>query len=112
PNCFRHHGAVFPTLVLEPRPRRNEPAPTRVMIKAESIADFTAANRIPDDFPIEGEPLSSLRRALAFRTPREGEVGAAELWAVERHGCRSFEVEPLTGDEAVVRLNQLEVFRR
>src|SRR5215831_10255988 len=33
PGCFQHDGAMFPRIVLEPRPRRNEPAATRVMIK-------------------------------------------------------------------------------
>jgi hypothetical protein len=82
------------------------------MIKAESVADFVAANRTPDDFPVQGAPMSRLRRALAFRTPREGDVGAAELWAVERHGYQGFELESPTGDQVIQRLQHIETFRR
>ena len=64
------------------------PAATRVTLKVDSVTDFVAANRIPDIFPVEGEPLARLRRALAFQTPRAGELGAAEMWVAERHGYR------------------------
>ena len=99
PECYIHHGAMFPPVVL------GDDSVTRIGIKAESVADFLAAWQITSE-PVRGEPLSPFRTARAFRQKDH------ELWVVERHGHVGFEVpkaDPLRGFLAV---KHLEAFRR
>jgi len=117
PNCFTHLGAMFPEIVLVEGPaavpsQAPTPAPTRIAIKVDSVVDFITANRIPDDFPIEGEPHAQMRRALAFRTPQAGELGAAELWVVERHGYRGFDIPRTDPAKVICMLRHAEALRR
>ena len=77
-----HAGGVFPSLVIA-----NAPA-TKVWLKVESAADFLAAWAIAHPAApspmINGHPGSRLRTACVARQEQ------AQLWIVERHGCRSF----------------------
>ncbi len=113
PNCFVHLGAMFPEIVLvDSKDPDGLAAPTRIAIKVESVADFIAANKIPDTFPVHGEPLSQLRRALAFLTLRAGELGAAELWVIERHGTRAYDHPKSDPAKSLAMLRHLENLRR
>ncbi|MGE4196805.1 MAG: hypothetical protein AB7G11_06755 [Phycisphaerales bacterium] len=113
PNCFVHQGAMFPEIVLvDARTTAGAPEPMRVAIKVESVADFIAANKVPDTYPVEGEPLSRIRRALAFQTPRAGELGATELWVIERHGYRGYDTPRSDPAQSLAMLRHLENFRR
>lgn len=114
PNCFTHLGAMFPEIVLvDSAPTKGgSPAPSRIALKVESITDFLTANRIPDDFPAEGDPGSQMRRALAFRTPQAGELAAAELWVIERHGYRGYDVPKASPAKVIQMLRHAEAFRR
>lgn len=100
PDHFAHEGAIFPDVVLVPG------AVTRVAIKVESVVDFLATWHITDDQPIEGEPLSPMRRACAFR------ADDAELWVVERRGYRGVVVPRTDPDLALHALRHSEAFRR
>lgn len=104
PDCYVHEGAIFPMIVLD------ADDVLRVAIKVDSVVDFLFAWHITDDRPIEGEPLSQLRRAMVW----EGVKGEkdAELWVVERHGYRGFLAEPLDPDVAVRVLKHRESFKR
>jgi hypothetical protein len=111
PQAYVHEGAIFPTVVLA-QPENAEPVPMRIALKVDWVADFVAANRVPDSFPVEGEPWSRMRRALAFRTPRAGELGATEMWVIERHGYRGFEIEAPNAARAMAVMKHAEAFRR
>lgn len=100
PECYTNSRGLFPPILLEGAPLM------RVGIKVDSVADFMAVQHLEDDHPILGEPLSQLRMGKAF----EGEQ--AELWAVERHGYRGFEIRSPTPAQGVRFLHHLEAFRR
>jgi hypothetical protein len=100
PDRFVHPGAIFPTIVLESAHEM------RISIKVDSVVDFLAAWHITDEHVIEGEPLSQMRRAPAFR------ADDAELWVVERHGYRGFAIPKPDPDHPLLVLRHLEAFRR
>lgn len=95
--CFVHEGGMFPAVLVE------RGAPRRVAIKVESVADFLAAQGL--SVPIEGAPLAEFRRV------KVASGDGAELWAVERHGYRGFEILRAPGEQALKRLRHLELFR-
>ncbi|MGI9014592.1 MAG: hypothetical protein ACR2GY_10135 [Phycisphaerales bacterium] len=104
PDCYTHHGAMFPRILI------GTGSITRIFIKVDSVADFLAAWHIADDptiseDDIEGEPLSQMRRAPAFRS------SAAELWVIERHGWPGFASPHQDADRALKSLKHLEQFR-
>lgn len=104
PDCYAHPGAMFPRILIGTGPV------ARVFIKVDSVADFLAAWHIADDPTIteddvEGEPLSPMRRAPAFRSP------GAELWIIERHGWPGFAAPTPDPDRALKSLKHLEHFR-
>lgn len=100
PDHHVHDRAIFPVVVLDAGPV------TRVGIKTDSVADFLFAWHITDKEPIEGEPLSTFRRALAW------EENDTELWAVERHADRGFQARPVEPQDAIRILQHAEAFRR
>ena len=100
PDHHVHPGAIFPAIVLD-----SEPV-TKVGIKVDAVLEFLTAWHITDEEPIEGEPLSSFRRATVWRH------GDTELVAVERHADRGFQPEAVEPHEAVRRLKHAEAFRR
>jgi hypothetical protein len=78
---FGHPGGIFPTVVMD------DGRELRLGLRVEAAADFLAAWDL-SDAQIEGEPLAALRRARVDG----GEGGSAQLWVVERHGYRGFDV--------------------
>jgi hypothetical protein len=106
-DCFVHPGAMFPTIILDPKHI------TRVFVKVDSVIDFLSAWNIADDpstraDDIEGAPLSPMRRARAFCSPDK----AAELWCIERHGYRGFTIPKSDENRALLILKHSEAFRR
>ena len=97
-DCFVHDGAMFPAVVLVDGPV------TRIDIKVDAVADFLAVWRLESS--IEGEPLTQVRRALAFASDQ------AELWVIERHGYRGFEIQPADAQRGIASLRHLEALRR
>ena len=79
---YYHPGAILPRLIL--RQGRGS-APGEVLaaaIQVEEVSHFLLAHQVTA--PIEGSPLSPLRRARVWRGPNGGEV-----LAVERRGTRA-----------------------
>ena len=99
PIVFAHPGGMFPRLVVEDVPI------TRLLIKADSVADFAAAN-IWCEGELQGEPFAPLRMCAAVR---EGDY---ELAIVERHGYRGYELDEHGDSRAGAAMQALESFRR
>jgi len=99
PIVFAHPGGMFPRLVVEDVPI------TRLLIKADSVADFAAAN-IWCEGELQGEPFAPLRMCVAVR---EGDY---ELVIVERHGYRGYELDEHGDSSAGAAMQALESFRR
>lgn len=97
PDHFSHDGAMFPSIILSDSPTR------QCGLKVDSVPDFLAAWRL--EHPIEGDPHSQFRRALAFHGTY------ADLYVVERHGVRGF--SPVHNDhhKIIASLRHLEKFR-
>ncbi|NNC87806.1 MAG: hypothetical protein HKN82_05010 [Akkermansiaceae bacterium] len=95
---FEHHGAIFPRILVKAGVAR------AAAVKVDSVADFLATHTLPVD--IEGPPHGILRRARAWARPE------AELWVVERHGHRGFEVPPVDPAAAVAAQEHRDAFRR
>jgi hypothetical protein len=53
-----------------------------------------------------------MRRALAYRTPQAGELGAAEMWVIERHGYRGHAIAPADPMHTIKVMKHHEAFRR
>ena len=81
PAIYEHPRGLFP------RVRCHAGSARQLAFKVESVVDFLMAHRLTQ-VPIEGLPLSSLRRACIAKD------NAVELWAIERHGTRDFEPSP------------------
>lgn len=95
-----HQGAMFPPVVLVPGNI------TRVAVKVESVSDFLTAWKVPLSHGIEGLPHSQIRRACTFVAK------FAELWAVERHGYRGFDIPKADPSTCLKAVEHLEAFRR
>ncbi|MGH7214873.1 MAG: hypothetical protein ACREIT_08925 [Tepidisphaeraceae bacterium] len=98
--CLVHEGGMFPRVLL------GEGAVSRVAIKVESVTDFLCAWHVPPAEPTEGAPLSPLRRARAF------EEDGVELWVIERHGHRGFDLPEWSARQSALALRHAESFRR
>jgi hypothetical protein len=81
---LKHPGLARPRVVLEKGAKRN---PAVVALRAESVADFAAANWLTGR--IEGDALARMRRVAV------SEEDGARLEAVERNGYRGFAPAPL-----------------
>jgi len=90
---------------LFPRIGFHDQSITRVYLKVESVADFIAANPSREKRPIEGDPLSLMRRSVVSRHAN------TELAVIERHGYRGFDVPPSDPSRAIA-IAQLEEFFR
>jgi hypothetical protein len=105
PDCYVNEGTTLPPIVL------SRSSTTRVGIKVESVLDFLCAcnvadNPIDPDDDVQGEPLAPLRRALVARSD------GTELWAIERHGYRGFDLVPSDPRRTFLAFTHLEAFRR
>lgn len=100
PECFTNEHGIFPAVIV------SDDKTTRIGIKVDSVADFAAVWRLDIDHPIEGEPHSQFRRVRAFAGDN------AELFAIERHGYRGFEVVSAPPAKAIASQRHLENFRR
>lgn len=89
---------IFPEVVLDDR------AVTSAYLKVESVVDFLTLWQNPAT--VEGPPLGAMRRALVDC------ANSTELWVIERHGYRGFDVPELTAAEAVAVLGHNEVLQR
>ena len=96
---FAHEEGMFPVII----PSRD--GITRLAIKVESVADFLAIGRIGAAATVEGDPLAPLRRAMISA---ENDV---EVWIVERHGHRGFNVLSDPPEKARLVLRHAEAFR-
>lgn len=99
PECWVCELGMFPHIVLE------KSGPLRVALKVESVADFAATWAV-DGEPIDGEPLSPMRRVRAWAGD------GAELWVIERHGYRGYETPRPDPARGVLMLRHLEAFRK
>lgn len=97
---WRHDGGLFPEVEI------NDRSPWRAAIKVESVSDFLSAHGVSDRSLIEGSPLGQLRKA---RIAREND---AELWVVERHGCRGWDVPETALDQVQAVRSHHESFRQ
>ena len=95
---FVHEDGIFPAIVPSNK------GVARVALKVESVADFLTALGKAGSVGVEGAPLAPLRGCLI---KSENDV---EVWAVERHGYRGFEVQPLPAEKAVAVLRHREAF--
>jgi hypothetical protein len=91
---FVHPGGHFPAIVLD--------AERLIAIKAESTADFAAANGLPAP---AGMPLDAYREREISR----GESG--RFIVVERHGWRGFHAPAMSAEQRVALLRHGETFR-
>lgn len=98
--CFRNDGGIFPEVVLADDPQMY------IAIKVDSVTDFLTTHNVPFSHHIEGGPLAQIRMAPAFRE------GNCELWVIERHGLRGYEVARADPQQAALILRHLEAFRR
>lgn len=98
--AYVHEGGIFPAILIRDQPM------AQAAIKVESVADFLSVWQIPPTQPIEGEPLSALRRACVEKQKD------AEFWVLERHGYRGFESPNWSGQRAISVLVHQEAFRR
>ncbi|MEX0939184.1 MAG: hypothetical protein WDZ59_15085 [Pirellulales bacterium] len=96
---WHHPGGMFPPIVLE------EISAPRLAIKVESAADFLFAQGLAD-VVIQGLPGSPLR--MAEFAAQDGH----ELWAIERHGTRTFDPVELSPDFLGAALHHRETLRR
>ena len=96
---FVHEEGMFPVLI----PSHDNV--TRLAVKVESVADYLTVGPVATRGAIEGEPLSPLRRALVSS---ENDV---EVWVVERHGHRGFDVVSDSPEKASLVLKHAEAFR-
>ncbi len=99
-HAFHHPGGIFPEVVLADDPQ------TYIAIKVDDVVDFLTAHQIPYSHHIEGEPLAQIRMAPACR------CGTCELWAIERHGLRGYDIPRGDPHQAMLTLRHLEAFRR
>lgn len=113
-NCYVNEGGMFPHILLSGPAAGGaaggagvSPA-IRIGIKVEFIADFLAVWQPGSGgagMTIEGEPLAQFRRALAFAGDN------AELWVVERHGYRGYQIQKPEPARAILAQKHLESFR-
>lgn len=105
-DCFINDKGIFPNILLTYDKTVN------VAIKVDSVADFLAVWQVPHGHVLRGEPGAPLRMAQAFIAPASATSPGGELWAVERHGYRGYEVERFDAALAARSAKHLENFRR
>ncbi len=96
-HAWRHPGGIFPVLLPD------DGAEMQVAIKVDSVSDFMVAQKVAGA-EIEGAPHSPLRRGQVAME------NGVELWAIERHGRRGFDIEDVRPEQILHALHYLEVF--
>jgi hypothetical protein len=99
-NIFEHEDGLFPQIAL------SNTTYVQVGLKIDSVSDFLAAWSITNDYAIEGEPFAPMRRV------RVSCETMSTLWAVERHGCRTFCAVPSDPDRCLSATKHFESLRR
>src|SRR5262245_1532247 len=99
-DCFINDKGIFPNILLTYDKTVN------VAIKVDAVADFLAVWQVPPHHKLLGEPGAPLRLAQAFV------ADGGELWIVERHGYRGYDIAPFDAQQAVRSAKHLENFRR
>jgi hypothetical protein len=94
---FAHPEGIFPRLVFRGGKKLT------LALKVDSVSDFLAAQQI--SAPIDGEPLSPLRQALAAQTD------TAALLITERHGWPHLVMPAPDPSRGIEAAHHLEVFR-
>lgn len=97
PEHYVQEQGIFPAIVI------HDSGPLTVYVKVESVADFLTVWQ--NYSPTEGAPLAPMRRACVAHS-RD-----AEMWVIERHGWRGFEVPDLRPHDALAILEHAENFR-
>jgi len=95
---FRHPAAMFPMIVIA---KKNSRDSIEVNVRADSVADFLFANRLPDRYGIIGEPGVPSRFTLVYST------GRASMGVRESHGENREKFVPRDNQAAAIR----ELFR-
>jgi hypothetical protein len=95
---FVQDQGLFPPVILK------SAGALAVYLKVESVADFLVAWQ--NSAPVEGAPLAPVRRACIAHTKEN------ELWVIERHGYRAFDLPQRRPHETVAALHHAEAFRR
>ncbi len=95
---WTHPGGMFPRVLL-----KLHATPT-LAIKAESVVDFLAAHRI-EDSRIDGQPAGPLRQARVWAE------NGCEVWVVERHGYRGFDLSAISDESLRAALKHRETFQ-
>jgi hypothetical protein len=98
-SIWQHAGGLFPQVFIGDLSAR------RLVLRVESVADFLVAHGL-SEMPIEGRPLSPLRKARIAASP------AAALWVVERHGFAGWHAPESRHAPAGGILWHQEAFRR
>lgn len=99
PTRYLHEGAVLPPVLIGD-------GPMQVGIKVDWVADFLATWNVTPGTPIQGDPFSQLRYAVAFTGDN------TEMLCVERHGYRGFELPTHSPALTTAAQKVLETFRR
>jgi hypothetical protein len=100
---WTHSGGMFPPI------RVSDFSAMRISIKVDSVAEFLFAHRVGAE--IDGGLISPLRMAKVWSAASR-EVGACDLWAIQRHGTRRFVACEATAEQSVLALAHGESFLR
>lgn len=90
-SLFLQEQGIFPAVLLDPAATG-----TRIALKVDAVADFASVWQTGAG--VVGAPLAPIRAAKMWSN------GDDELWAIERHGDRGFDLDrPAPSAEHVVR---------
>ena len=95
PRCYRHDGGFFPAILL------TGDGSYALHMKTESVVEVLQAHDL--SLPIAGAAWSPLRHVRLAE-------GHAELWAVERHGYRGFDILGISPERVTAILRHDEAF--
>ena len=93
--CYRHEGGLFPAIVL------TSDGSYALHVKTESVVEVLQAHAV--SLPIAGAAWAPLRHVRLAE-------GHAELWAVERHGYRGFDIQRISPERVTAILRHDEAF--
>jgi hypothetical protein len=97
---WEHSRGLFP-LIEQP-----ESGSRRVALKVDSVADFLVRHDLGRGTQVHGGPLAPLRRA------RIASAHGTELWIVERHGRRGWDLPTVAPGQLQAAVRHADAFRR